>query len=83
MITPPPVDEAARAIFNKERYSDLWDGQAERSNEAAGNYARRVLPVAISRDGPWHDHAPEAATVARGRPAGRRRRCRRSWALRV
>ncbi|KAI3456182.1 hypothetical protein Pfo_012845 [Paulownia fortunei] len=43
LITPPPIDEAARLLHP---YVDNPSGLPERTNEAAGSYAKQCLAVA-------------------------------------
>ncbi|XP_073054016.1 GDSL esterase/lipase At5g45920-like [Primulina eburnea] len=43
LITPPPIDEAARLLHP---LSDNSSGLPERTNEAAGNYSKACLAVA-------------------------------------
>lgn len=46
LITPPPIDEAARLLHP---LSDISSSLPERTNEAAGNYAKACLTVASER----------------------------------
>ncbi|KAE8815814.1 GDSL esterase/lipase [Hordeum vulgare] len=48
LITPPPVDERARVRLGHPRNGDA-SGLPERTNEAAGRYARACLEVAAER----------------------------------
>uniref|UniRef100_A0A0D9WM44 Uncharacterized protein n=1 Tax=Leersia perrieri TaxID=77586 RepID=A0A0D9WM44_9ORYZ len=46
LITPPPVHDAARVRY---QYGDGCSGLPERTNEAAGEYARACVDVAAER----------------------------------
>ncbi|KAL0398505.1 UNVERIFIED_CONTAM: GDSL esterase/lipase, partial [Sesamum radiatum] len=43
LITPPPIDEAARLL---DPYIDNLSGLPERTNESAGRYAKQCLAAA-------------------------------------
>lgn len=48
VITQPPVDEARRLQYQKEKYGDRATGYLERTNSVAGEYAKAALEVAAA-----------------------------------
>jgi len=46
LICPPPVDEAQRLAYQKQRYGDRATGVAERTNDNAGRYASACAALA-------------------------------------
>lgn len=52
LITPPPIDEAARLL---SPYTENKQGLPERTNEAAGDYAKACLAVAAEHGVPSVD----------------------------
>jgi lysophospholipase L1-like esterase len=54
-ITPPPVDEAARLVAGVERWGAEFDGQAERTNDVARQYAHACKAVAAELGAPCVD----------------------------
>jgi lysophospholipase L1-like esterase len=54
-ITPPPVDEAARVVAGGVRWGAEFDGQAERTNDVARQYADACKAVAAELGAPCVD----------------------------
>jgi lysophospholipase L1-like esterase len=54
-ITPPPVDEAARVVAGVVRWGAEFDGQAERTNAVARQYADACKAVAAELGAPCVD----------------------------
>eukprot|EP00633_Aureoumbra_lagunensis_P009295 CAMPEP_0197320516 /NCGR_PEP_ID=MMETSP0891-20130614/60409_1 /TAXON_ID=44058 ORGANISM="Aureoumbra lagunensis, Strain CCMP1510" /NCGR_SAMPLE_ID=MMETSP0891 /ASSEMBLY_ACC=CAM_ASM_000534 /LENGTH=273 /DNA_ID=CAMNT_0042811965 /DNA_START=172 /DNA_END=993 /DNA_ORIENTATION=+ len=55
IITPPPVGEQQRLVYQRTRYGDQATGILERTNKNAGLYAQALVKIAIQFNLPYID----------------------------